>query len=139
MPKVVKNLLFLGLGACFIWVLSACFLWLSASAESVRDWEGGTDYVEENGRAGIVFNAGEQTFLGIYTKKTYNMNEGITIRFRVNSIPGVQGDADEAVKAFLSGSLMYNPDVKCSHHEHHGEGHDCSSQGGHHCGGHCHG
>ena len=94
MPKVVKNLLFLGLGACFIWVLSACFLWLSVSAESVHDWEGGAEYVEENGRAGIVFNAGEQTFLGIYTNKTYNMNEGITIRFRVNSIPGVQGETD---------------------------------------------
>ena len=109
MPKVVKNLLFICLGVCFIWILSACFLWLSASAESVRDWEGGTDYVEENGRAGIVFNAGEQTFLGIYTNKTYNMNEGITIRFRVNSIPGVQGDADAWFAFMLQNGTDTNP------------------------------
>ena len=109
MPKVVKNLLFICLGACFIWILSASFLWLSASAESVRDWEGGADYVEENGRAGIVFNAGEQTFLGIYTNKTYNMNEGITIRFRVNSIPGVQGDADAWFAFMLQNGTDTNP------------------------------
>ena len=109
MPKVVKNLLFLGLGACFIWVLSACFLWLSVSAESVHDWEGGAEYVEENGRAGIVFNAGEQTFLGIYTNKTYNMNEGITIRFRVNSIPGVQGETDAWFAFMLQNGADTNP------------------------------
>ena len=49
----------------------------------------------------------------------------------IRLLGGVQGSADEAVAAFLSG--------KCSHHEHHGEGHDCASHGGHHCGGHCHG
>ena len=57
----------------------------------------------------------------------------------IRLLGGVQGDADAAVEAFLSGSLQYNPDVKCSHNEHHGEGHDCSSNGSHHCGGHCHG
>ena len=35
----------------------------------------------------------------------------------IRLLGGVQGDADEAVEAFLSGSLVYNPDVKCSHHE----------------------
>lgn len=57
----------------------------------------------------------------------------------IRLLGGVQGDADAAVKAFLAGSLVYNPDVKCSHHEHHGEGHDCASHGDHACGGHCHG
>lgn len=57
----------------------------------------------------------------------------------IRLLGGVQGGADEAVAALLSGTLAYNPDVKCSHHEHHGEGHDCSSHGDHHCGGHCHG
>ncbi len=38
---------------------------------------------------------------------------------------GVTGNADEAVNAFLGGELKYNPDVRCSHHEHHGEGHSC--------------
>ncbi|MBQ7792873.1 MAG: hypothetical protein IJ367_05230, partial [Clostridia bacterium] len=49
---------------------------------------------------------------------------------------GVKGNADDAVAAYLSGNLSYNPDVKCNHH-HHGEGHSCGSHG---CGGshHCH-
>lgn len=44
---------------------------------------------------------------------------------------GVSGNADEAVDALLSNNLSFNPDVKCSHHEHtHSEGHSCN--------GHCH-
>ncbi len=47
---------------------------------------------------------------------------------------GVSGSADEAVEAYLSKSLEYNPNVKCNHHDHeHGEGHTCSSHG---CGSH---
>ncbi len=47
---------------------------------------------------------------------------------------GVTGNADAAVKALLSDSLAYNPDVHCDHHDHeHGEGgHTCGSHG---CGG----
>lgn len=59
---------------------------------------------------------------------------------------GVTGNADEAVAAFINGTLGYNPEVHCSHHEHnhehnhehghsHGEGHSCGSHG---CGGHSH-
>ena len=50
---------------------------------------------------------------------------------------GVSGDADEAVETFINETLDYNPDVKCSHHEHnHGEGHTCGEHG---CGSHsCH-
>lgn len=52
---------------------------------------------------------------------------------------GVSGDADGAVRDYLSGKLDYNPDVKCNHHDHgehscghhDGEGHSC---GGHNCG-----
>ena len=48
---------------------------------------------------------------------------------------GVSGDADEAVQALLAGHLTYNPDVRCSHHDH-GHDHACGSHG---CGGHsCH-
>jgi len=50
---------------------------------------------------------------------------------------GVTGDADEAVKAFLAGELVYNADVHCDHHdhEHHGQGcgeerHGCAGHGG---------
>lgn len=41
---------------------------------------------------------------------------------------GVSGDADEAVKALLSGNLGYDPDVHCNHHE--------SDEGAHSCGSH---
>lgn len=44
---------------------------------------------------------------------------------------GVSGDADEAVMALLNGTLGYNPDVQCSHHEHGEGGHNC---GNHSCG-----
>lgn len=47
---------------------------------------------------------------------------------------GVTGSADEAVKALLAGSLSYNPDVACSHHEHEHHG-DCAGGGCH--SGHC--
>lgn len=51
---------------------------------------------------------------------------------------GASGSADDAVKALLAGELGYDPNVKCSHHDHeHGEeGHTCGSHG---CGKHgCH-
>lgn len=48
---------------------------------------------------------------------------------------GVSGNADDAVKALLAGNLNYNPEVRCSHHDHaHSEGeHACSSHGCGHC------
>ena len=50
---------------------------------------------------------------------------------------GVSGDADEAVELFLCNALNFNPNARCSHHDHHhGEGHTCGSHG---CGSHsCH-
>ena len=51
---------------------------------------------------------------------------------------GVSGSADEAVQALLDGTLDFNPDVRCSHHDHgHGDGeHHCGDHG---CGKHgCH-
>ncbi len=52
---------------------------------------------------------------------------------------GVFGNADKAVEELLAGRLAYNPNVRCSHHEHHGEKHSCGSHGcgsGHSCGEH---
>ncbi|MEY8339170.1 DUF134 domain-containing protein [Lachnospiraceae bacterium 62-35] len=48
---------------------------------------------------------------------------------------GVTGNADEAVAAWLAGTLAYNPEVHCSHHEqgHHSHEHSCGE------GGECHG
>ena len=43
---------------------------------------------------------------------------------------GVHGDADDAVEAFLSGTLQYNPCVHCNHH---GHDHNCGDHG---CGSH---
>ena len=44
---------------------------------------------------------------------------------------GVTGDADDAVRAFLSGTLQYDADVVCAHHEHgHEHGHGCGGKCG---------
>ena len=62
---------------------------------------------------------------------------------------GVSGDADEAAQAFAEGVLDFDPEAKCTHHDHgeghtcgdHGEGHSCGDHGcgSHGCGGHtCH-
>ena len=54
---------------------------------------------------------------------------------------GCFGYADTVVEDFLAGNLRYNPDVRCDHHDHHGEGHTCGDHGcgsDHDCGGHCH-
>lgn len=43
---------------------------------------------------------------------------------------GVTGDADEAVNALLSGTLGFDPDVHCAHHDHeHADGHSCGEHG----------
>ena len=48
---------------------------------------------------------------------------------------GAQGDADQAVEAYLKGELM-STGVNCDHH--HEEGHSCGDHGdGHSCGGNC--
>ena len=46
---------------------------------------------------------------------------------------GVQGSADEAAEALAAGTLAYDPDARCEHHEHH-EG-DCGHEhcADHHC------
>ena len=40
---------------------------------------------------------------------------------------GVIGDADEAVEALLAGELVYNPCVRCEHHN--ADGHSCGDHG----------
>ena len=54
---------------------------------------------------------------------------------------GVQGSADAAAKALAEGRLDYDPNARCDHHGHHGEGHECGHPHGeaHECGHHCHG
>jgi len=57
---------------------------------------------------------------------------------------GVQGNAEEAAQALVSGKLVYDPAARCDHHDH-GEAHTCGEHdcgehtcGGHSCGSHCH-
>ena len=49
---------------------------------------------------------------------------------------GVSGSADQAVTELLAGTLAYDPDVSCSHHD--GQEHSCSDHpcGEHSCGNH---
>lgn len=49
---------------------------------------------------------------------------------------GVEGEADKAVAALLSGTLAYDPDAACAHHGHGEDGHSCGSHScsDHHCG-----
>ena len=46
--------------------------------------------------------------------------------------PGVSGEADQAVKALIGGTLQYDPDAHCDHHGH-GGAHTCGNHG---CGSH---
>ncbi|MBS5703351.1 MAG: NifB/NifX family molybdenum-iron cluster-binding protein [Butyricicoccus pullicaecorum] len=50
---------------------------------------------------------------------------------------GVSGSADDAVAAYLAGTLAYNPDVQCNHHGHEHQS-NCGSGGcgSHTCGNH---
>ena len=54
---------------------------------------------------------------------------------------GVSGSADDAVAACIAGTLSYDPNAKCDHHDHHGHEHTCGDHGcgSHNCGDHsCH-
>ncbi|MGN0773232.1 MAG: NifB/NifX family molybdenum-iron cluster-binding protein [Candidatus Ventricola sp.] len=55
-------------------------------------------------------------------------------QFGIKIHGGVQGDADEAVRRLLAGTLEASDAPNCSHHdEHHGADHVCGEHG---CGGH---
>ena len=48
---------------------------------------------------------------------------------------GVSGSADAAAQALAEGTLTFDPNARCDHHDHaHGQGHSCGQHG---CGGHC--
>ena len=46
---------------------------------------------------------------------------------------GVTGSADAAAEALAAGKLVFNHNLHCDHHDHHGEGHSCGEHG---CGSH---
>lgn len=40
----------------------------------------------------------------------------------IKLFPGAQGDADAQVESYLAGTLNYDPDTMCTHHDHsHGD------------------
>ena len=54
---------------------------------------------------------------------------------------GITGDADSAAAAYLAGTLVFDPNARCTHHDHE-EGHNCGSHACHAdkggCAGNCH-
>lgn len=84
--------------------------------------------------AGLLANGGVDTLIcgGIGGGAQSALTEA-GIRF----YGGVSGSADAAVQALLGGSLGYDPEARCDHHDHaHGAGHTCGEHG---CGEHsCH-
>lgn len=53
----------------------------------------------------------------------------------IKLFPGAQGDADAQVESYLAGTLNYDSDTMCTHHDHsHG---DCGGHGHGKCGHHC--
>lgn len=97
-------------------------------------------YVEETNGSGHGALAGMLKELGVDVLICGGIGTGAKVALieaDIKLFGGVSGNCDEAVAAYLSNTLMYNPDVKCDHHDHeHGEGHSCGSHG---CGSHsCH-
>ena len=58
-------------------------------------------------------------------------------KLRPGAVTPRRGSADAAVQALLDGSVGYDPEARCDHHDHaHGAGHTCGEHG---CGEHsCH-
>ena len=54
---------------------------------------------------------------------------------------GITGEADSAAAAYLAGTLVFDPNARCTHHDHE-EGHSCGSHACHAdkggCAGNCH-
>lgn len=93
-----------------------------------------SEIVDTNGQghgalAGFLFNGGVDVLIcgGIGGGARNALAEA-----GIELYPGAHGDADAQVESFIAGTLNYDPDTVCSHHEHHDhEGGGC----GHHEGG----
>lgn len=47
----------------------------------------------------------------------------------ITLLPGVDGNCDEVIAAYLNNTLSFDPNETCHHHDHE-EGHDCHHEGG---------
>lgn len=95
-------------------------------------------YVEETNGSGHSALAGMLKGLGVDVLICGGIGMGAKVALieaDIRLFGGVSGNCDEVAEAYLSNTLMYNPDVKCDHHHEHGEGHTCGSHGcaGHNC------
>lgn len=98
-----------------------------------------SEIVDTNGQghgalAGFLFNGGVDVLIcgGIGGGARNALAEA-----GIELYPGAQGDADAQVESFIAGTLNYDPDTMCSHHEHDHEGGGCGNHEGgcgHHCG-----
>lgn len=90
----------------------------------------GTNGSGHGALAGFLLNAGIDTLIcgGIGAGAQNALREA-----GIKLYGGVSGNADDAVRALLTGSLGYDPDVHCDHHDHEHEGkeHTCGSHGCH--------
>ena len=69
-----------------------------------------------------------------------NKREGFRRAFDGFDAEKISRYEDGELARLLAGTLAYDPDTTCAHHEHHGEGHEgCHGHHGegHTCGGHC--
>lgn len=99
-------------------------LYETENGEIISSQVMGTDGQGHGALAGLLKNLGAEVLIcgGIGMGARNALAEaGIEI------FPGADGDTDLCVRAYLNGTLQYDPDTTCSHH--HGEGHSC---GGHH-------
>lgn len=88
----------------------------------------GTDGNGHGALAGMLKN------MGINTLICGGIGEGAKRALEESGIKfygGVSGSADMAVSSLLNGTLSFNPDITCNHHNEH---HEHSE----HCGGNCH-
>ena len=53
--------------------------------------------------------------------------------YGIKVFAGIQGSADEAVRALLNGKLPYSLEATCDHHDHECDDHDCGSHDCDHC------
>ena len=90
-------------------------------------------YVEETNGSGHGALAGMLKNLGVDVLICGGIGMGAKVALieaGIKLFGGVSGDCDEAVNSYISGTLIYNPNVKCDHHDHeHGEGHNCGEHG----------
>ena len=78
--------------------------------------------------------AGFLTAAGVDTLICGGIGAGAKQALAAANIPvygGVCGAADAAVVALLSGTLAYDPNARCDHHDHDNGGHDCGEHGCH--------